>query len=151
MRKKTKNLLLGGLGLVGLYVGYRYVTGRPVLGMHRVGAGRGLDYANPSDARSDHRPNRMWFLQPYQIFNPGGGMRPFEIDAQGAPTGRVLVLPGESPTPGAVVVSGSATHERQHRRGHRHHTGIQSGPAIVGGQSGPAIVGNGADYAGYWG
>jgi hypothetical protein len=139
MRKKTKNLLLGALGLGALYAGYRYFTDKSS-SHHRVGVTRGLDYSNPADARSDKRPEKMYLLAPYQIFNPGGGLRPFEIDAQGAPTGRVLVLPGEASVPGAVVVSGQTGPAI---------VGGQYGPAIVGGQAGPAIVGNGADFAGW--
>ena len=59
-----------------------------------------VDYQNPSDSVTDQRYERNFFVQPYQIFCPGGEIRPFEVDAHGQPTGRQLVMPGESPTVG---------------------------------------------------
>jgi hypothetical protein len=59
-----------------------------------------VDYQNPADCETDQRYERNFFVRPYQIFNPGGEIRPFEIDAHGQPTGRQVVMPGESPTVG---------------------------------------------------
>ncbi len=113
-------LLVIGVGLGG-YAWYRHVekskepSGPPVRrgrgGFQAKGyfAGAsiyGVDYVSDGDARSDHRPEaRMFLVKPYQIFNPGGGMRPFEIDAVGQETGRKLVLPGEQPPRGASAGS----------------------------------------------
>ncbi len=63
-----------------------------------VGAERAYHYQNDRDAHVDTRPEAQYLVKPYEIFNPGGGIRPYEVDAQGGPTGRQLVLPGESPT-----------------------------------------------------
>jgi hypothetical protein len=59
-----------------------------------------VDYQNPADAETDSRSERDNFIRPYQVYNPGGDIRPFEVDAHGQPTGRQLVMPGESPTVG---------------------------------------------------
>jgi hypothetical protein len=139
-RRSTGSLVLGAvLVTAAVYAGYRYLEKDKKRGI-RVGGAHGLDYVNDADARSDKRASAsMYLMKPYQIFNPGGGMRPFEIDAQGAPTGRALILPGEPATAGGVVVSGQSGPAI---------VGGQSGPMITGGQSGPSIVGA-WDYAGY--
>jgi hypothetical protein len=68
------------------------------------GAAAGVDYLDPADARRDPRPDRMYYVMPYQILNIGPGARPMEIDATGQPTNRKLVLPGESMMAGAIRV-----------------------------------------------
>jgi hypothetical protein len=95
----TTLLLVGGA--LGSYALYRHLKGSShavhgeFLGL---GPGGSVDYLNPADAMRDKRPNGMYFMKPYSIFNMGGGMRPVEIDAQGQETGRHLVLPGEQST-----------------------------------------------------
>ena len=143
-RHSTGSLVLGAvLVTAAVYAGYRYLEKDKKRGV-RVGIGaRGfVDYANDADARSDKRPyGLMYLVKPYQIFNPGGGIRPFEIDAQGQPTNRPLILPGEPPQAGGVVVSGQSGPAIVGGQSGPAIVGGQSGPAIVGGQSGPAIVG----------
>lgn len=63
-----------------------------------VGQMFGVDYLNPADSNSDYRPAARYFQPPYMILNIGDGVRPYEVDARGEPTGRDLVLPGESPS-----------------------------------------------------
>ncbi len=81
-----------------------------------------VDYQNPADAVTDQRYERNFFNRPYQIFCPGGEIRPYEVDAHGQPTGRQLVMPGESPTVGDpaeyVMVGFHPAHF-----GHHHHFG----------------------------
>jgi len=141
--RSTGSLVLGAvLVTAAVYAGYRYLEKDKRRGI-RVGGPHGLDYVNDADSRSDKRASAsMYLMKPYQIFNPGGGMRPFEIDAQGAPTGRALILPGEPATPGGVVVSGQSGPAIVGGQSGPAIVGGQSGPAIVGGQTGPAIVGN---------
>lgn len=115
-------LLLVGAGLGG-YALYRHFSkkggsefhhhgGSPSARGYFTGAGsHGVDYVDPADSRRDARSGgrNLYYLKPYQILNIGPGMRPMEIDAQGAPTGRVLVLPGESSgglEPGSYVFVG---------------------------------------------
>lgn len=75
-----------------------------------TGAGtHGVDYVNPLDAQKDPRGQKAYLVRPYQILNIGPGARPMEVDAHGEPTGRMLVLPGESSTglsPGSYVIVG---------------------------------------------
>src|SRR5271166_1042188 len=161
-RRSTGSLVLGAvLVTAAVYAGYRYLEKDKASSRRaiRVGGPYGLDYVNGADARSDKRaPASMYLLKPYQIFNPGGGMRPFEIDAQGAPTGRTLILPGEPAALGGVVVSGQSGPAIVGGQSGPAIVGGQSGPAIVGGQSGPAIVGGqsgpaivGHDFGRGWG
>lgn len=154
-RRSTGSLVLGAvLVTAAVYAGYRYLEKDKRRGV-RVGVSPyGVDYANDADARSDKRPSaRLFLIKPYQIFNPGGATRPFEIDAQGAPTGRPLILPGEQAVPGGVVVSGQSGPAIVGGQSGPALVGGQSGPALVGGQSGPALVGgqSGPALVGAWG
>ena len=71
-----------------------------------------VDYQNPADRVTDMRPERIYYELPYQIVCPEDGSLPFEVDATGQPTGRQVVMPGESPTVGTpgeyVLVAGEA-------------------------------------------
>lgn len=83
-----------------------------------------VDYQNPADAVTDQRYERNFFNRPYEIFCPGGEIRPYEIDAHGQPTGRQIVMPGESPTvgdPAEYVMVGWQPAWGHHRHHHHRH------------------------------
>jgi hypothetical protein len=83
-----------------------------------------VDYQNPADAVTDQRYERNFFNRPYEIFCPGGEIRPYEIDSHGQPTGRQLVMPGESPTvgdPAEYVMVGWQPSWGHHHHHHHHH------------------------------
>jgi hypothetical protein len=101
-----------GLGTYALYRRNQKQAAAATRGFFgRVGLEhQAVDYQNPADCVTDNRPERDELVRPYQIYCPGGETRPYEIDAHGQPTGRQLVMPGESPTVGSpadyVLVAG---------------------------------------------